>query len=109
MCLCSCECECIGSALTTSPLICVIFCALLSRTLPRAAFSCASMLHPSNIHIQVVACLQEELLKAQMLATTMDALFRKEDPHKTIVPDVGLLLERTDGNGDEIYGRIDSN
>jgi hypothetical protein len=67
------------------------------------------MLHPSNIHIQVVACLQEELLKAQMLATTMDALFRKEDPHKTIVPDVGLLLERTDGNGDEIYGRIDSN
>ena len=105
MCLCSCECECIGSALTTSPLICVIFCALLSRTLPRAAFSCASMLHPNNIHIQMVACLQEELLKA----TTMDALLRKEDPHKTIGPDVGLLLERTDGNGDEIYGRIDSN
>jgi hypothetical protein len=58
----------------------------------------------------MVACLQEELLKAQMvLATTVDALLRKEDPHKTIVPDVGLLLERTDGNGDEIYGRIDSN
>jgi hypothetical protein len=44
-----------------------------------------------------------------VLATTVDALLRKEDPHKTIVPDVGLLLERTDGNGDEIYGRIDSN
>ena len=77
--------------------ICVIFCALLSRTFPRAAFSCASMLHPNNIHIQVVACLQE------------DALLRKEDPHRTIVPDVGLLLERTDGNGDEIYGRMNSN
>ena len=58
----------------------------------------------------MVACLQEELLKAQtVLATTVDALLRKEDPHKTIVPDVGLLLERTYGNGDEIYGRIDSN
>ena len=70
MCLRSCECECIGSALTTSPLDCVIFCALLSRTFPRAAFSCVAMLHSNNIHIQVVACLQEELLKAQTVLVT---------------------------------------
>ena len=30
-------------------------------------------------------------------------------PQKNIVPDVGLLLERTDGSGDEIYRRIESN